>query len=220
MVNNLYGGTDYANQVPNFRDDNVHNFLDAHRRIMVFSTIPTSLTAHGQGRMELKCLRPTRPMRFIIPRRALGGRDLTTQRTENACWFRHGSNLGSAFGDPCTGNHTYWPITYFIYNGGSRTVRGNYTKIEITTATPAGQNFTSPGGRYPHTQRGNSEFRELVPVPPLAHTDLARGNRSGLHSNAGPGKSRFCGHQPARSAHQRSRRLRYRRSNNLLRQHV
>jgi type IV pilus assembly protein PilY1 len=147
LVSNLYGGNDYGNQVPNFDDDNVHNFYgrsSANNGVFYNPDVTYSPWSRPDG-TEMPPADPTNAL-YNPDQPALGGRDLTTQRTENACWFRHGSNLGSAFGDPCTGNHTYWPITYFIYNGGSRTVRGNYTKIEITTATPAGQTFTSPGG--------------------------------------------------------------------------
>ena len=147
LVNNLYGGNDYGNQVPNFDDDNVHNYYgrsSANNGVFYNPDITYRPWSRPNG-SEMPPADPTNAL-YNPDRPALGGRDLTTQRTENACWFRHGSNLGSAFGDPCTGNHTYWPITYFNYNGGSRTARASYTKIEITTATPAGQTFTSPGG--------------------------------------------------------------------------
>lgn len=147
LVNNLYGGDDYGNQVPNFDDDNVHNYYgrsSANNGVFYNPDITYRPWSRPDG-SEMPPADPTNAL-YNPDRPWLGGRNLTTQQTEFACWFRHGSNLNSAFGDPCSGNHTYWPITYFNYNGGSRTARANYDKVEITTATPAGQTFMSPGG--------------------------------------------------------------------------
>lgn len=147
LVSNLYGGNDYGNQVPNFDDDNIHNYYGrsaANNGVFYNPDITYRPWSRPDG-SEMPAAEPTNAL-YNPDRPGLGGRDLTTQRTERACWFRHGSDLGSAFGDPCTGDHTYWPITYFNYRGGSRTNRASYDKVEITTATPAGTTFTSPGG--------------------------------------------------------------------------
>ncbi len=147
MVNNLYGGDDYTSQVPNFDDDNVHNFFgrsSANNGVFYNPDITYRPWSNPDG-SQMPPANPTNAL-YNPDLAFLGGRDLTTQQTENACWFRHANNLNAASGDPCFGNHTYWPITYFIYNGGNRTVRANYTRVQITAATPAGQTFTSPGG--------------------------------------------------------------------------
>lgn len=59
-----------------------------------------------------------------------GSRDLTVNLTENATWI---NNNGSY----TTQNRTYYPATYFQYNGtGNITVAGSYTTVQIISTTP------------------------------------------------------------------------------------
>ncbi|HLO65341.1 MAG TPA: PilC/PilY family type IV pilus protein [Azonexus sp.] len=59
-----------------------------------------------------------------------GFRNLTVNLTENATWMNDN-------GSYTTQNRTYYPATYFQYNGGSITAAGSYTTVKIisTTAT-------------------------------------------------------------------------------------
>ncbi|KKM94369.1 hypothetical protein LCGC14_1199010 [marine sediment metagenome] len=144
MPNNIYGGSNYNNQVPNFEDDNVHNFFSrssANNSVYYnpdITYVPWSRadgSSMGNANPAYALYNPDDTSR--------GGMALTSKQTQYACWYEHPSSLNSAFGAPCNGNYAFWPITYFIYDGsGSRTDRSNYTKVEITSSTPSSKNYT------------------------------------------------------------------------------
>ncbi len=147
--NGLYGGVDYNNQVPNFDDNNVHNFFErSPTNNAVFynpdvSYVPWSNadgTSMGNALPTAARYNPNLP--------ALGNLNLEIEQTQTATWFANTANndLNVAFCAPCGGNFTYWPITYYLHNGGSVTTRSNYTRIQITAATTVGTIFTSPNG--------------------------------------------------------------------------
>lgn len=144
----LYGGTDYANQVPTFADNNVHNYFTrsaANNSIYYnpdINYIPWS-NADGTSMPDADPLAA-----FYNPvNTGLGSLNLTVQQTQNACWFTNtANNLNAAAGNPCFGNHTFWPITYYNYNGGNVVDRNSYTRVQITSTTAAGTTFTSPAG--------------------------------------------------------------------------
>ncbi len=143
-----YGGSTYANQLPNFNDTNVHNFFgrsSANNKLYYNPDSTYRPWSNSDGSLMANANPAAALYNPALP--TAGNTNLTVQNTKRADWFS-GPNLNSAFCDPgCGANHTYWPITYFNYNGtGSRTTRASYTKVEITTATPAGATFTSPGG--------------------------------------------------------------------------
>lgn len=143
----LYGGTDYTNQVPNFNDNNVHNFFErssANNAVFYNPDVTYVPWSNADGTSMGNATTTAALYNPAIP--ALGGLDLTAQQTQNACWFSHTTSLNNAVGDPCFGNHTFWPITYYNYNGGGSVTRANYTRVQITTATLSSATFTSPGG--------------------------------------------------------------------------
>ena len=147
-----YGGSTYANQVPNFNDTNLHNFYgrsSANNKVYYNPDTTYRPWSNSDGSLMANANPAAALYNPALP--TAGNTNLTAQTTKRADWFsdfRDPGNLNTAFCDPgCNANHTYWPITYFNYNGtGSRTTRASYTKVEITTATPAGATFTSPGG--------------------------------------------------------------------------
>ena len=143
-----YGSSTYANQVPNFNDTNVHNFFgrsSANNKLYYNPDVTYKPWANSDGSLMANADPTAALYNPALP--SAGNTNLKAQTTKRADWFS-GPNLTSAFYDPgANANHTYWPITYFNYNGtGSRTTRASYTKVEITTATSAGATFTSPGG--------------------------------------------------------------------------
>lgn len=145
--NNLYGGVTYSNQIANFDDDNVHNFFtrSSANNAVFYNPDVTYVPWSNADGSSMGNANPRNALyNPAIP--SLGGLDLVNQQTQYACWFRHGSNLNQASGDPCNGNHSYWPITYYKYNGGSRTDRNSYTRVRITTSTASTATFTSPSG--------------------------------------------------------------------------
>ncbi|NIP73106.1 MAG: pilus assembly protein PilY [Gammaproteobacteria bacterium] len=145
---NLYGGTDYTAQVPTFDDTNIHNFFarsSANNTLFYNPDVDYEPWANSDG-TRMPDADPTAAY-FNLRIPALGTIDLTSQQTMEACWFSDSTSLSTATGDPCFGDRTFWPITYYLYDGsGSRTDLGSYTKVQITSSTPAGTSFTSPNG--------------------------------------------------------------------------
>ncbi|MCX4193824.1 pilus assembly protein [Methylophaga sp. OBS1] len=144
----LYGASVYTNQVPNFDDDNIHNYyLRSAENNKVFYNpdidyVPWS-TADGGSRGNANPYAA-----YYNPEdTSRGSMNLLSAQTQYACWYRDDDNLTQASGDPCYGNHSFWPITYYNYDGsGSRYSRSNYDRVQITNSTPSSATFTSPGG--------------------------------------------------------------------------
>ena len=142
----LYGAGDYANQVPSFRDDNLHNFFgrsSANNAVFYNPDITYGTWMNADGSL-MPDANPTNALyNPSIP--SLGGLNLTVRQTQSAVWFR-GNNFTQGICDPCNGNHTFWPITYYNYIGGDKTARSSYERVQITNTTPASATFTSPSG--------------------------------------------------------------------------
>lgn len=143
--NGLYGGVNYANQVPSFRDDSLHNYYGRSTNNKVFYN--PDLTYKPWTKADGTKMDDADPRNALynpaIP--GLGGLNLTAQQTQQATWFR-GNAFNQASCDPCGGDHTYWPITYYKFKGGDVTDRDNYERVQITSSTPAGTTYTSPNG--------------------------------------------------------------------------
>jgi type IV pilus assembly protein PilY1 len=127
----------------NFNDNNVHNFFarSSHNNKQYYNPdvtyrpwVHADGTPWPQANPKMAFFRPQDP--------AYGSLNLTVANTQAASWR---SDLGT--GDrnvwecdpaPCGSEHTYWPITYFKYNGnGSVLARSSYEKIEIRNTTPS-----------------------------------------------------------------------------------
>ncbi len=78
----------------------------------------------------------------------IGGKNLLQEQTEQAFWFRGDSaaEVNDYNFDCQGGSHSYWPITYYIHDGGDTDDIDNFTRVQITSNTPAGTTFTSPNG--------------------------------------------------------------------------
>jgi type IV pilus assembly protein PilY1 len=159
--NNLYGAGVYTNQVPNFDDDNIHNYyLRSSENNKVFYNpdieyVPWS-NANGTSMANAN---PYAAL-YNPDDSSRGSINLLSQQTQYACWYRDNDNLNQASGDPCYGNHSFWPITYYNYDGsGSRTSRSNYDRVRITSSTSSGTTFTSPGGI---TRTRNQEIQNFA----------------------------------------------------------
>lgn len=142
----LYGGTNYANQVPSFRDNSLHNYFGrsaANNGVFYNPDITYRPWANADG-SSMPDANPNNAL-YNPDLPGLGGLNLRAEQTQEATWFR-GNAFNEAFCDPCGGDHTYWPITYYNYLGGDRTDRDSYQRVRITSATGAGATFTSPGG--------------------------------------------------------------------------
>jgi type IV pilus assembly protein PilY1 len=74
------------------------------------------------------------------PIRNLGTLNLTTNLTATALWVRHDgpTNPGSFCAvNPCTQPLTYYPATYFTYNGGAVWDQNSYAQVQIIATTPS-----------------------------------------------------------------------------------
>jgi len=145
--NGLYGGANYANQVPSFRDNSLHHYFGrsaANNGVFYNPDITYRPWSRPDG-TDLPDADPENAL-YNTDLPGLGGLDLTTEQTASATWFR-GNAFNEGICDPCGGNRDFTPITYFNYLGGPRTLRSSYQLVEIDVdTTPAGATFTSPGG--------------------------------------------------------------------------
>ncbi|AFJ03455.1 Type IV fimbrial biogenesis protein PilY1 [Methylophaga frappieri] len=145
--NNVYGSSTYTNQIPNFDDDNFHNYYQrsaANNVIFYNPDIDYEPWRNHDG--SLMANANPRQVYYNPLNTGAGSMDLLAQQSQYACWYRAG-NLNEAYGDPCWGNHSFWPITYYNYDGtGSRSDRDNYDRVRITSGTSAGTTFSKPSG--------------------------------------------------------------------------
>lgn len=131
----LYGVSNYTDYIPTFDDTNVHNLVSRsseNNAIYYDPSVEYRPWSNSDGS----------PMTDADAENALynpsdsgkGTLDLTEQQTGYACWFDDGrtNDLSNRYGDPCRGNLTYWPITYYVYDGsGDRLDSNNYTKVQV-----------------------------------------------------------------------------------------
>ncbi|AKS40635.1 pilus assembly protein [Wenzhouxiangella marina] len=157
--NGLYGGVNYANQVPSFRDDSLHNYFGrsaANNGVFYNPDLTYKPWKNADGSFMPDADPRNALYNPHIP--GLGDLDLLDEQTQRAVWFR-GNAFDQAFCDPCNGDHTYWPITYYNYIGGDRTDRDSYERVQIRNTTPASATFTSPGGI---TRTRNEEIQNFA----------------------------------------------------------
>ncbi len=147
-TSSTYGVGNYSNQVPDFGDNNLHNFFSrsaANNAVFYNPDITYAPWADTTGSIMADA-NPTNAL-YNPYDASKGSIDLTSQQTMYALWFWNTWNTshGSASGN--WQDHTFWPITYYNYNGsGSREDRASYTRVQITTTTPGSTTFTSPAG--------------------------------------------------------------------------
>ena len=135
LPNDLYGVGNYFSYFPNFEDDNAHNLLARSSENNALYYDPEVVytpwsNSDGSSRADADptaaYFNPSRPGRGTI--------DLTSQRTEYECWIDDFGNgdADDLTGDPCYGDLTFWPITYYVYDGnGDREDGSNYTKVQV-----------------------------------------------------------------------------------------
>jgi type IV pilus assembly protein PilY1 len=70
-------------------------------------------------------------------RESKGWRNLTISNTQRACWIEHAASTSSTNAQLCTtANETFYPATYFRYNGvGDVQEAGSYTRVEIRSGS-------------------------------------------------------------------------------------
>lgn len=138
----LYGGTDYANQVPDFNSANIYNALlrsPSNNKIYYDPAVTYTPWAQSSGASWVNAPITCAPHNPQLP--GLGCRNLTANQTVNMS----GSSYWYGSGGWYQGNHTFYPAVYYRYNGGSIWSTGNYTQVQIisTTATYTGDGRAS-----------------------------------------------------------------------------
>jgi type IV pilus assembly protein PilY1 len=137
-----------AGSIPNFIETNVHNLLtrSSHNNKQFYNpdlTYRPWVNADGtpwpQANPKAALHSPQNP--------AVGSFNLLEQRTDAASWFSDAGTgdikIFQCDPDPCGSEHSYWPITYYKYNGsGSIYARTSYTKVEIRHNTPNSTTYT------------------------------------------------------------------------------
>jgi len=131
----VYGGSDYANEVPDFLDNNIHN---------VFSRSPQNNAIFYNPQINYLPWKNSTGASLgdVSPSAApynrtnnVGALDLTTQQSQSATWVRNitDQNQNSSVlscGNSCV--QSFWPITFYMYKGsGAVTDVTNYIKYQI-----------------------------------------------------------------------------------------
>jgi type IV pilus assembly protein PilY1 len=134
---NMYGGTNYANELPNFNLANQYNtFLRSpnNNRIYYNPAITYKPWANHDGTTWANAS-PT-CANHNPANAAAGCRDLTVDNTDSAKWWTGGAWTAAGTA------HTYYPAVYFRYNNGNVWNTGSYTRIQIK---PANAPFSGDG---------------------------------------------------------------------------
>lgn len=125
--NNLYGGSTYNNEAVDTDSANRYARVmrsSAHNKIYYDPAITYVPWSYPDGTLWPNA-NPTAA--YHNPANtALGTRNLTTNLTEYATWQNDGGTN--------TRNQTYYPATYFNYNGGGMWNASSYTRVEIKAA--------------------------------------------------------------------------------------
>lgn len=155
-----YGGADYTNRVPSSHSETAQTTNAAERATaatmrsfhvnksyynpattyrpwakpagMAITAVPAVSTAADRFPDASPTAAPNHPIRNT------GVRNLTVDNTETATWRRCGGiNPVTSCANVSTGNQTFYPATYFQYDGtGPVFNRDSYLRVEIRSTTP------------------------------------------------------------------------------------
>lgn len=155
---NVWGDVAGArNRVASFEDNNLHNYARRSKATNAIFYDPNVDYRPWvfEDNSEMANANPN--CAYYDPmRQASGCLDLLVQKTEVARWYRNTPvdalaediNLGENACDPNNVNATcamtYWPATYFIYNGGAVENAANYDKVQLQGGTLLLNNVSVP----------------------------------------------------------------------------
>lgn len=146
----LYGAGVYTNRVPTFDDYNVHNYYlrsAANNSIFYNPDIDYTPWSNPDG-SSMPDANPNAAY-YNPADTSRGSLNLLAQQSQYACWYRDNNEQlhdRDDYNSTCYSTRSFWPITYYIFHGGDVTDRDNYTRVQITSSTPASATFTSPDG--------------------------------------------------------------------------
>lgn len=131
----LYGSTDYANYVPDFNSANIYNVRtrSPHLNKVYYNPAVTYTPWVDANNVSRGDATPTcaryNPELTLSPNCL----NLTTNQTVNLS----GSDWWYGSSGWYQGNHTFYPATYYRYDGGNEWSTGSYTEIRIISSTPS-----------------------------------------------------------------------------------
>ena len=129
-ASSVYGGSDYANTVVEFDPTNRHTAFmrSSHNNRIYYNPEVTYKPWSNADGTSFPNAVPTAAYHNPVDT-GKGSRNLTTNNTQSADWLTSGGTFSST-------SKTFYPATYFKYNGGDVNNPANYTKVEIKTTTP------------------------------------------------------------------------------------
>ncbi|MEW5967279.1 MAG: PilC/PilY family type IV pilus protein [Pseudomonadota bacterium] len=139
----LYGSTDYGNWIPDFDGANIYNrrMRSPHINKVYYNPAVTyspwvDQNGTSRGNATTPCARYN-PELTLSPNCLI----LTANQTVNLS----GSDWWFGSGGWYQGNHTFYPATYYRYDGGDVWTTGSYTEVKIidTTASYTGEGRTA-----------------------------------------------------------------------------
>jgi type IV pilus assembly protein PilY1 len=145
LVPGMYGGSDYANQVPSPRWDSANANEATTARAQRSASFNKSyynpgVTYRPWANADGTLMPASNPAAARHhPTRNLGTLDLTANLTATALWVsQNGPTNPASFCavNPCTQPLTYFPATYFTYNGGAVWDQNSYARVQIIATTP------------------------------------------------------------------------------------
>lgn len=133
-ITNLHGGGDYANvAIPRFQGNLAAAARSAHVNTVFYNpSITYRPWPNPDGTLMPAADPAAAPNRPLFPGR--GTRNLTAEATHN--WWRNDDGTTS------TDVQTYYPATYYHYDGGDSELETSYTRVEIR---PENAPFTGHG---------------------------------------------------------------------------
>lgn len=140
-ANNIYGGNDYSNYVPTVADGEPYNAFSRSPQ-MNLSYYNPAITYHPWVTADGNLFPDANPACALHnPVNTTAGFNASLCRNLTQTNSNYNSNRWvrcTGKGSGCSNNttqRTYWPATYFYYNGGGDWVWDNYTKVEIRPET-------------------------------------------------------------------------------------
>ncbi len=126
-ANGIYGAGDYWNLVAGFDTNNRYNSFSRssnNNKIFYNPTIRYLPWAKSDGSLFPDAVVTCAPHNPDDPGK--GCRDLTQNNTQQAWWRENDGSTTDT-------TRTFWPATYFNYNGGNVWTYNSYTRVEIRT---------------------------------------------------------------------------------------
>jgi len=141
----VYGGSDYDNRAASVDNNEAYNAVSRSpqvNKVYYNPAVTYRPWSNADGSLMSNAASACAPHNPVNA--GLGCRNLTTNNTETANWVGC-TSASTCYWAAWNAARTYWPATYFHYNGGGIWNWANYTRIQIksSTTTYTGEGRTS-----------------------------------------------------------------------------